>query len=298
MNIRKEKITYLLVSLAVFLLTVPAQAPAAQETKTLEITKNDLGGPGEFLLSFTLGGARVTVTPSADENIIVRAVVTYDSSIAEPSLSTSAQADTYSAEFSSGFTVDRDYDGYPLQEWDITVGAFDVDTDLTIAGGGVGGDIELGGLPLRSCSLTMGGVDTDIYFSTPTTRQVEELFILGGGMNIGVYEIGNTDFQDFRMIGGGFIASLDFEGAYESAQHDVRIIGAGNRLRITVPSDAGEKLDVLAVGALVDVTGSGWERDRYLFFFQDFVTSDYSSQPVKLDFDMTVAGSLLTVDRN
>lgn len=279
--------------------SLPSAPLAAEQTATFTITKDDLGSADEFDLSFNIGGAQVTILHTDDELVIVQAVVTYDSSGPDPDMNTASSDGTFKAVFSSGYETYFNYNQFPgIQEWNISIGAFDVDTDLTIAGGGVEGAIDLGGLPLVSCNLAMGGVGVDIDFSTPTTRQVEKIDVTGGGITLVMNNIGNTDFVNFAMVGGGFIADLDFQGEYNGEQHNVSILGAGNKIKITVPSNTGEKVDIIAVGALATVSGSGWETIRKLFFFQNYITGDYESQGVTIDLDLKVAGSLVTIDRD
>ena len=229
----------------------------------------------------------------------MQAFITYDSSGPEPDLDTSISGETLNAVFKSGYETDFNYNQFPdLQEWEITIGTYDIDTDVSIYGGGVSGDIDLGGLPLRNCILTLGGVRVNVDFSTPTTRQVEKLYVIGGGMVLSMANIGNTDFEEFNMTGGGFVADLDFEGDYESEQHNVSIMGGGNQLVIAVPSDAGEKVEILAVGALAFVRGTGWRTTLNLFFLQNHITSDYESQSTKINMGIIVAGSIVAVNRD
>ena len=299
METKITKYFYFLAVAALFLCTLPPTSIAAEETKTLTITKDDLGSADEFDLSFAIGGAKVTIIHSDNADVIVQAFITYDSSGPEPDLDTSISGETLNAVFKSGYETDFNYNQFPdIQEWEITIGTYDIDTDVSIYGGGVSGDIDLGGLPLRNCILTLGGVRVNVDFSTPTTRQVEKLYVIGGGMVLSMANIGNTDFEEFNMTGGGFVADLDFEGDYESEQHNVSIMGGGNQLVIAVPSDAGGKVEILAVGTLAFVRGTGWRTTLNLFFLQNHITSDYESQSTKINMGIIVAGSIVAVNRD
>ncbi len=299
-----QKPNLLLIAAAVLALFVtPLYASAAEKTESLILTAGELeaSGADELELSLLLGGAEVTIRQSDSTDYIVQAVVTYDTDGPAPYLKTSDSDADFEAIFSSGYERDYDYgcDDYPyIQTWVITIGSYDVDTDLFVAGGGISGDMDFGGMPLKEANLAMGGVEINVDFSTPTSRSVERFSIEGGGLTLEISNIGNTDFQQFDLIGGGFMADLDFSGDYSSGEHEVNIIGAGNTLDISVPDDAGETIDVLAVAAAVSVKGSGWQTSRNLFFFKDYETADYGSQDVRIKMELIAVGSVVGIERN
>ena len=268
---------------------------AATVTKTLTVSKTDLLNATAFSLSFSLGGAQVNFTRSDSEDTIVEAVVTYDDARPAPALTTSSSGGSFTAKFTSA--IESDNDQVPeIEKWEITIGSFDIDTDLGINGGGLAGSMELGGLPLRKCNFNLGGVSMDINFSTPTTRQVEKLSIQSGGIILTMSNIGNTDFGEFQLLGGGYTGTLDFQGTLTSLQHKATILAAGSTLKLSVPPDAGEKFKIISVGALVSLPGSGWNK-KGLFFVKEYTTDDYASRNIKLDFDLLAAGALVTIAR-
>ena len=71
---------------------------------------------------------------------------------------------------------------------------------MKLVGGGVEGDIDLGGVPLTMLGITVGGADLDVDFSTPLTKKLESLNIDGGGITISVSNIGNTNFDKLLAI--------------------------------------------------------------------------------------------------
>jgi hypothetical protein len=301
---RKEENTMksksLVATLLFLLAAFPLSAMSAELTTTLTVTNDDLlsANATQFLLSFAAGGAEITISQSEREDIVVEAVVTYDSTRPEPTLSISSSGGEFSARFVSGFEIDPVNVSTAIEQWDVVMGSYDIDTDFVLSGGGVAGrSIDLGGLPLRNCTLNLGGVGMDVDFSTPTTRPVDELTIEGGGITLSVANIGNTDFAEFSLVGGGFTAEMDFQGAYTREQHRATIIGAGNRLDIIVPSDAGEQVEILSVAALVSVEGMGWSTARRSILFKNFVTDGYDAESVKIDMDLVAVGSVVTIDR-
>ena len=158
--------------------------------------------------------------------------------------------------------------------------------------------MDFGGMPLRNINLALGGVSATIDFKVPTTRRVESFMVEGGGMNLDINRLGNTDFQSFMLTGGGMLANLDFSGAYVSPEHDVKIIGAGSRISISVPEETGQALDALSVGGLTIIMGDGWKRNINFFFYKNYESSNYETADATLDMQLISAGSFTTVTRD
>lgn len=291
----------LLLAVAVLAGSHAQEAAAAEQTKTFTVTADDLTAAGAdfFDLTFAIGGARVTVEHTGDSAIAVQAVVTYDDFGPEPTLEISSGSSGFTASLSSGYeSTGTANHALPAQRWHVVIGSYGVPTDLTVAGGGIETRMDFGGMPLRNANLALGGVAAFINFSIPTTRRVESFSVAGGGIDLDIDNIANTDFQRFSFIGGGMLANLDFRGAYASPGHSVRIIGAGSSISLAAPADAEESLTALSIGGLTIVWGNGWRRFPGFFFYKHFETTGYGNAAVRLDFELITAGALVTVNRN
>jgi len=282
---------------AFFLLAMTSAAPGFAGSTVLEITQNELLSADAtlFSLSFIIGGAQISLSPSNDNQTVVRAVVTYDDSDPEPTLTTTTEGGKFIASFRSGYETEDDWPE-TIQEWEITIGNYSINTDLSMACGGVMGDVDLGGLSLRNITFSFGGVDLDVDFSAPTMRQVEKIKVDCGGALLSMVNVGNTDFEEFEVNGGGNIIDLDLQGAYASEQHEVNIVVAGSEQEIMYPSDIGERVEVLSIAAPIIIKGSGWEKDRRVIF-KTFTTDDYDTQNTIIDTNITAVGSLVIIDR-
>ena len=291
----------LLIAAAVLIAGGMHQAAAAQKTEAFTISSADIEQSGAtlFNLSLAIGGAQVDIVQSDNSDIILKAEITYNGFGPVPKLQTAAEGGIFSATLSSG-----DESSYImphtsfLQTWRVEIGSYSVDTDLLVAGGGVACDMDLGGMPLRNINLAMGGVSATIDFKAPTTRRVESFMVEGGGMNLNMNQLGNTDFQSFMLTGGGVLANLDFSGAYGSPKHDVKVIGAGSRISISVPAATGQALDALSVGGLTIIMGQGWERHINFFFYKNYKSDNYDTADAILDLQLLSAGSFVTVTRD
>jgi hypothetical protein len=92
---------------------------------------------------------------------------------------------------------------------------------------------------------------------------------------VSLANISCIDFERFEMNGGGTIVDLDFQGDYESGQHNVSVVAAGSEQRITLPADAGEHMEVVSIATPVIVTGIGWEKNALIY--KNFTTDDYDT---------------------
>ena len=291
----------LLIAAAVLISGGMHQAAAAQKTEAFIISRSELEKSGATLfdLSLAIGGARVNLVQSDNSDIILKAEITYNDFGPVPKLQTSAAGSLFSATLSSGDESSYMMPYSPsVQTWRVEIGSYSVDTDLMVAGGGVESDMDFGGMPLRNINLALGGVSANIDFKVPTTRRVESFMVEGGGMNLDINRLGNTDFQSFMLTGGGVLANLDFRGAYGSPEHDVKVIGAGSRISISVPEETGQSLDALSVGGLTIIMGQGWKRNIDFFFYKNYESSNYETADATLAMQLISAGSFTTVTRD
>jgi hypothetical protein len=298
-----KKVTVFLPLIFTLLLLSPGFTVYADDTaimeKTLVLTKDDLTNAGatNLILFFEIGGATVNIVQGTDENIICQAVVRYSQDTLEPILTKKTTDGTYTATFESGKIISPQQPDI-IHEWEITIGKYDTDTDLFFALGGVIADVDLGGMPLTNLALDLGGVSMSIDFSSPTTRTVENVIGGGGGVYLAMMNIGNTNFQKFALTGGGCAFDLDFHGAYQTGKHYVGIVLAAFDLNATVPAGAGEQVKVYSMVAPLVVTGEGWESVVHRPTYKEYITEDYDTQGVQLNFNITAIASNVLIDRN
>ncbi len=270
-------------------------------TRTYAITKSDLLAKTEFSLSFSLRGARAVIRRTNDDDTIVKANITYNTprmERQEPRLIIESSGNTFIADFESGKRV-FPYTNTTVEEWDIAIGNYDVDTDLRLVFKNASADLDLGGLPLVGCTLKIRRGTVVVDFSAPTTRPVEQVTINGYVMNLSASNIGNTDFGFFNLTGSGGAADLDFDGLYAAEVHNVQIATTGMVQNITLPSDAGEQVVALPFSLpIVVVPRDEWTSDFRLPFLQRYSTNDYNTQRIKINLGITSLGSFGMVVRD
>ncbi len=226
----------------------------AETTKILALTGDDLTSADaeELILTFAVAD-KVAITRTADANFVVMAVVEYnEESGCEPSLVMTSADGVLTATFAARDNCSSEID--ISQQWEITLGDCEPDTDITIRGDVLEGEIDLGGLPLRNLLISTPQSELDVDFSSPTKRSVASIDIhTTGCRKLTMSNIGNTDFETFELFAGGMNVDLDFRGAYGSNRHGVKIEGAANRFNIIVPADASQTVQSLITISSVSV---------------------------------------------
>jgi hypothetical protein len=265
--------------------------------KTLILTKGEVVDSGAVKLNllFNIGGAKVNLVQSADEETIVKAVVRYSNVRLEPTLTTMILGDKYTANFKSGRIAQ--YKPRTVHEWNITIGRYDINTNLTINFGGVRADLELGGMPLTSLTLNLGGDQADLNFSSPTTRSITDIMINCGGSDLSIMNIGNTDFNRFIMDSAGSAVHLDFHGVYSNGEHEIIMNLAAISLETILPIEAGEYVEVYSTVSNVRFSGEGWDILVDKPFYKEYVTDDYVTKDIKLNLRIITSTSEVIIDR-
>lgn len=238
----------------------------------------------------------MNVTQTGDPTYVVKAVVSYSDEDLEPTLTTKVSGTVYQANFKSG-EIPGPYPPGTLHQWEVMIGAYTTQTRLIVSLGGVVADADLGGMPLTTLMVNLGGAKMDLDFSTPTYLSMTNITVSCGGANLTMDNIGNTDFGKFLITAGGCGAILDFHGQCSEGMHQVVANMAGNAASILMPMDAGELINAQTVAAAFNVTGEGVIQEIRIPFYKRYVTDDYDEQNVKLNFGIIAAGATVFMNR-
>ena len=273
----------------------------AYET-TLVLTKADLenAGASSLVLLFNIDAAKVTMLPSADTEVIVKAVVEYSDPRLEPTLEQGSLGGVYTANFESGSIEWPPYPKPPLlvHTWTITLGSYDTDTNLAIDLDAVFSNIDLGSLPLTGLSLNVDATSASIDFSTPTTREASAVSVDSDASYLSMTNIGNTDFSRFLLELDASITVLDFQGTYSMGEHEITATADAAALYAFLPMEDGEHVRVLSDLAAVMITGEGWEKVVRTPQYKEYITEDYESQAVHLNLGIDADASAISLNRD
>jgi len=146
-------------------------------------------------------------------------------------------------------------------QWDLQLGSTPM--DLTIDAGAYEGNMELGGLALKSLTVKDGAASVNLSFSEPNLTEMSGLSYSTGASEVKLNGLGNANFSTFDFDGGAGSYTLDFSG---ELQRDASVnVNTGlSDLTIIIPEgvDATLTMD----GGLSDINlGNGWSQSGNVY---------------------------------
>ena len=208
-------------------------------------------GSDDTRLTISFGAGKLTLSPGAEN--LVDGTAIYNVEDLKPSI----QKDGSSIEISQG-----DFKSLPSlndmkNEWDLKLG--DTPLDLTVQAGAYDGDLQLGGLALKSLTVKDGASNVDLSFDQPNQAEMSILRYETGASEVKLTGLANANFATLAFSGGAGNYSLDFRG---ELQRDAGVTGSwalGNRSLIVPREDVAV---VTVEGTAVNIThDSGWTQN-------------------------------------
>ncbi|HWA41013.1 MAG TPA: hypothetical protein VG712_05335 [Gemmatimonadales bacterium] len=151
--------------------------------------------------------------------------------------------------------------------------------DVTLGAGD--GELELGGMKIRSAAVHSVATRTLIRASRPNTIACEALDLDGGAAEVITEHLGNLRCAEIRFEGGVGATTLDLTGRWNSTLR-VRAKQALGTLKLVLPKDAGVR--IVLDGSLTSFDPSGFTRDAGAW-----VTPNYRSAARTIQVDVTTA---------
>ena len=211
-------------------------------------------------LSLNFAAGKMELRPGA-QDALVSGTATYNVQDLKPKIKTEGEKIVIE-------TGDLEIEGIPKfgkdvkNDWDFMLS--DMPIRLSIDAGAYQGDLELGGLSLKSLEIDDGAADTRLKFTEPNKVEMETLRYVTGASNIKLSNLANANFASMIFRGGAGNYSLDFSG--DLRQDAVVTIEAGmSQVEIIVPE--GVSARVIFKGSLANVDASQeWQKsgDTYI----------------------------------
>jgi hypothetical protein len=232
-----------------FSIDLPARQQAGPEVKesiTVADPKSD-----ETRLTLSFGAGKLNLSPGAEN--LVDGTVIYNVKELKPEI----QKNGSSVEIKQG-----DFKSLPpfkdmKNEWDLKVS--DTPLDLIVQAGAYEGDLELGGLSLKSLTVKDGASHVGLSFREPNQTEMSLLRYETGASDVKLTGLANANFSTLTFSGGAGNYTLDFSG---ELQRDATVTidsGLGN-LTLIVPEET--KAVVTVEGAAININaGSGWTQN-------------------------------------
>lgn len=226
----------------------PKAGPEVEESITIADPKSD-----QTRLTLSFGAGKLTLSPGTQGENLVEGTAVYNVADLKPNIQKSGS----SIEIRQG-----DFQSLPIfedmkNEWDLQLS--DIPLDLTVQAGAYEGDLELGGLALKSLTVKDGASHVDLSFSEPNQTEMSLLRYETGASDVKLTGLANANFSTLTFSGGAGNYTLDFSG---ELQRDAVVeieAGLGN-LSLVIP----ESVDALVTveGAALNVNhSSGWAQN-------------------------------------
>lgn len=206
-------------------------------------------------LTLTFGAGELILRPGAKQ-ALVSGTATYNVTAFKPKIKVDGQQVRLE-------TGNLDIHGIPSfnsndikNKWDLKLG--NQPMQLKINAGAYQGDIDLGGLTLKSLEVNDGAADTKLKFSEPNKTEMDTLRYITGASSVKLSGLANANFTSMIFRSGAGDYTLDFSGAL---QRDavVTIESGFSQLVIIVPEGTSAK--VIFKGGLTNVDLSGsWKK--------------------------------------
>lgn len=239
-------------------INLPVEQMESGPTRTKEIlVENPDASSADITLAF--GAGKLNISPGA-ENALIMGEATYNLDQLEPEISIEGEKVRIQ-------TGDSDFKRLPRfgedikNVWKLQLG--DMPMDLMINAGAYQGDIELGGLSLKTLEVSDGAADVRLRFSQANKIEMDTLRYLTGASNVRLSGLANANFSSMVFRSGAGDYTLDFSG--ELKRDAVVTIESGiSQVVVVVPEGTNAK--VYFKGGLANVkVDRGWEHsgDQY-----------------------------------
>ena len=224
----------------------PKAGPEVEESITVADPKSD-----ETRLTISFGAGILTLSPGAENLVDGTAVYNVDD------LKPQIQKNGGSVEIRQG-----DFKSLPLfedmkNEWDLKLG--DTPLDLTVEAGAYEGNLELGGLALKTLTVKDGASHVDLSFTEPNQAEMSVLRYETGASDIKLTGLANANFSTLAFSGGAGNFTLDFSGELQRDAVVTVESGLGN-LSLLVPEDVNAVVTVESTAVNIN-HGSGWAQN-------------------------------------
>lgn len=271
----------LLLSALAFSATILATELSAQSMRTFTASRGVEGAMPSLAVTIEFGAGHLSLGPGVATKLY-DATIRYDEERAAPLHRFSAQERRLDLKLrpigNAGVRVTNR--GQLAQHAAITF-APSVPLLLDVTLGAGEGEIELGGLMIRSAAVHSVATRTVIRASRPNTIACQTLDLDGGAAEVFTEHLGNLRCAEIRFEGGMGQTTLDLTGRWNSTLN-VRAKQALGALRLVLPKDAGVR--IMLDRTLTTFEPQGFDREGAAW-----VTPNHRSASRTIQIDVTTA---------
>ena len=223
----------------------PKAGPEVEESITVADPKSD-----ETHLMLSFGAGKLTLSSGLEGENLVEGTAIYNVEDLKPTINENGN----SIEIRQG-----NFKSLPIfedmkNEWDLKLS--NTPLDLTVEAGAYEGELELGGLSLKSLTVQDGASNVDISFTEPNQTEMSVLRYQTGASDVKLTGLANANFSTLNFSGGAGNYTLDFSGELQRDAVVTVESGLGN-LSLIIADDVEAVVTVEGVALNVN-HGSGW----------------------------------------
>ena len=222
--------------------------PEIEESITVADPKTD-----ETRLTLSFGAGKLTLSPAAGAQDLVAGTAVYNVRDLKPSIQKSGSR----IEITQGDFKSLPPLGDMKNEWDLKLS--DAPLDLKVRAGAYEGDLELGGLALKSLTVQDGASHVDLSFLEPNQTEMSILRYETGASDVKLRGLANANFSTLTFSGGAGNYTLDFSGELQRDAIVTIESGLGN-LSLIIPDEVDAVVTVEGTALNVN-PGSGWTQN-------------------------------------
>ena len=220
--------------------------PEIEESITIADPESD-----DTRLTLSFGAGTLTLSPGAKN--LVDGTAIYNVEELKPHI----QKNGSSIEIRQG-----DFQSLPAfddlkNEWDLKLS--DTPLDLTVQAGAYEGNLELGGLSLKSLTVRDGASNVELSFLEPNQTEMSILRYQTGASDVRLTGLANANFSTLAFSGGAGNYTLDFSGELQRDAVVTIESGLGN-LSLIIPKDVDAVITVEGAGVNIN-HGSSWAQN-------------------------------------
>jgi hypothetical protein len=224
----------------------PTAGPEVKESITVADPKSDA-----TRLSLSFGAGKLTLSSGAQN--LVDGTAVYNVADLKPEIEKSGS----SIEIKQGDLKSLPPLNDIKNEWDLKLS--DAPMDLTVKAGAYEGNLELGGLALKSLTVKDGASNVDLSFGKPNQTEMSILRYETGASNVKLTGLANANFSTLTFSGGAGNYTLDFTGKLQRDAVVTVEAGLGD-LSLVIPKDMNAVVTVEGAALNVNLS-SGWAQN-------------------------------------
>jgi hypothetical protein len=229
-------------------------------TETIDIPNPD-SGDANLTLAFAAG--ELNLTPGGSDALVSGTAVYNVDELKPVTSGSGADIRLQTGQNDAKFNGIPSFGDNFKNQWDLTLGQAPM--DLTVMAGAYKGNMDLGGLSLKSLHVTDGAAQVALKFSQPNQIEMSLLHYETGASDVSLTNLAyaNADSIEFRSGAGNY--TLDFGGdLLRNTQMDVR--SGMSKLTIYVPQNSNATVTFSGGLASVNTTGN-WQKSNQTYTY-------------------------------